>query len=100
MAQWRRLLGSQKWQRPGGGGGGGERLLFAGARPISDGGGGGGEEREAAGEERNTGAAGRREGGGTCEKQKRSWQRHNDRPIQHKRSDQPKEKTGCGHFYT
>ena len=53
MAQWRRLLGSQKWQRPGGGaGGGGTVSPFAGGRSIDDGGGGGagvGREIERAG---------------------------------------------------
>jgi hypothetical protein len=47
LAQWRRLLGSQKWQRPGGGaGGGGAGSPFAGARSIAAGGGGAGVGRE------------------------------------------------------
>lgn len=47
LAQWRRLLGSQKWQRPGGGGGGcGAGTPFAGGRSIAGGGGGGGVGRE------------------------------------------------------
>ena len=80
MAQWRRLLGSQKWQRPGGGGGGGERLPFAGARPISDGGGGGERERERNG----TVARLRRTAGERCGQVRngKSAQRHSDRTIQ------------------